>query len=75
MPREVTESHTATSALDDDVFTMNAIAGLAILLLICWVVLRVALAVTSGLLHLLWIAALIMLAMWVIGKLRGSKNT
>jgi hypothetical protein len=54
---------------------MNAIAGLAVFLLILWGVLKVALAVTSGLLHLLWIAAVIMLVMWLFGKLRGSKST
>jgi hypothetical protein len=50
---------------------MNAIAGLALLLLIIWVVLRVALAITSGVLHLLWIAAIIMLVVWAVGRLRG----
>jgi hypothetical protein len=53
---------------------MNAIAGLAVFLLILWLVLKVALAVTSGLLHLLWIAAVIMLVMWAVGKLRGSAS-
>ncbi len=53
---------------------MNAIAGLAVVLLILWVVLRVALAVTSGLLHLLWIAAVVMLVIWLVGKFRGSKS-
>ncbi len=53
---------------------MNAIAGLAVFLLVLWIVLKVALAVTSGALHLLWIAALVMLAVWLVGKLRGSKN-
>ncbi len=54
---------------------MNALAGLAVVLLILWVVLKLALAVTSGLLHLLWIAAVAMLVMWLVGKLRGPKNT
>ena len=53
---------------------MNTIAALAVVLLILWVVLKVALAVTSGLLHLLWVAALLMLVMWLVGKLRGSKS-
>jgi hypothetical protein len=53
---------------------MNAIAGLAVFLLILWLVLRVALAVTSGLLHLLWIAALVMLVLWLVGKVRGTKS-
>jgi hypothetical protein len=50
---------------------MNALALLALVLLIAWVVLKMALAVTSVALHLLWIAALIMLAVWAFGKLRG----
>ncbi len=54
---------------------MNAIAGLAVVLLILWIVLKMALAVTSGLLHLLWIAAIIMLVIWLIGKVRGSSST
>ena len=53
---------------------MNAIAGLAALLLVIWLVLRIALAVTSGVLHLLWIAAVIMMVIWLVGKLRGSKT-
>ena len=53
---------------------MNAIAGLAALLIVIWLVLRIALALTSGVLHLLWIAAVIMMVVWLIGKLRGSKT-
>ena len=53
---------------------MNAIAWLALLLLIVWVVLRVALAVTGGLLHLLWIAAVIMFVIWLVGNLRSGGN-
>ena len=52
---------------------MNAIAWLAIALLILWAVLRLALAITAGLLHLLWIAAIVMLVVWIFNKLRGSK--
>lgn len=50
---------------------MNAVIGLAIFLMIAWLVLRVALAITSGLLHLLWIAAVIMFFVWLIGLLRA----
>jgi hypothetical protein len=46
----------------------------ALLLLVAWVVLRVALAVTSGMLHLLWIAAIIMFILWIIGKARGAAS-
>jgi hypothetical protein len=47
--------------------------AIAILLMIAWVILRIALAVTGVLLHLLWIVALIMLAMWAWAKLRGDR--
>jgi hypothetical protein len=53
---------------------MNAVAWLAVALLILWVVLRLALAITSGLLHLLWIAAVIMFVIWLFGKVAGSKS-
>ena len=36
---------------------------------IAWVVLKVALAVTSVALHLLWVAAVVMFVVWVIGLL------
>lgn len=52
---------------------MNKILVLAALLLIAWVILRVALAVTGMVLHLLWILAVILAIFWVIGKLRGSR--
>ena len=52
---------------------MNKLLALAVFLLIAWVVLRLALAMTSVLLHLLWIAAVIIAIIWLIGKLRGSK--
>ncbi len=53
---------------------MNAIAGFAVFLLVVWLVLKIALAVTSGLLHLLWIAAVVMLVIWAVGKVRGPKT-
>ena len=51
---------------------MNSLVWLAIVLAVAWIVLRLALAVTSGLLHLLWIAALVMLSLWIFNKLRGK---
>ena len=51
---------------------MNALVWLAFLLLIAWLVLKLALAVTGGLLHLFWIAAVIMFIVWAIGKMRGT---
>lgn len=54
------------------IFPMNSLIGIAIFLLILWVVLRLALAITSGLLHLVWIVALVMFVFWIVGHLRGS---
>lgn len=51
---------------------MKGLIAVAVLLVIAWVVLRIALAITSGLLHLLWIVALVMAAMWAWGKVRGK---
>lgn len=51
---------------------MNSLVWLAVLLMIAWIVLRLALAVTSGLLHLLWIVAIVMFVVWLIGKARGT---
>jgi hypothetical protein len=53
---------------------MNPLLWLAIVVVIAWIVLRLALAVTSGVLHLLWIAAIIMLIVWIVGKVRGKKG-
>ena len=51
---------------------MNFLVALAALLLVVWIVLKLTLAITGALLHLLWIAAVVMFAIWLIGKLRGS---
>jgi len=52
---------------------MSKLLGLAVFLLILWVVLRVALAITGIFLHLLWIIAVILAMLWLVGILRGSK--
>jgi hypothetical protein len=52
---------------------MSKLLLLAVVLLIIWVVLRVALAITGAFLHLFWIIAVILAVLWLIGKLRGSK--
>lgn len=52
---------------------MSKLLILAIFLVILWVVLRVALAITGVFLHLLWIIAIILAVLWLVGKLRGSK--
>jgi len=38
-----------------------------------WVILWLALKITGVFLHLLWIIAIILVVMWVIGKIRGNK--
>lgn len=51
---------------------MSKILVLAVFLLILWVILRLALALTGVFLHLLWIAAIILAVMWLVGKIRGK---
>lgn len=51
---------------------MNPLLILAILLVLAWVVLRVALAVTGFFLHLLWIAAIVLAVVWLIRKLASK---
>jgi len=50
---------------------MNSLVWFAVVLIIAWVILRVILAVTSLALHVLWVAAVVMLIVWVIRKIRG----
>lgn len=52
---------------------MSKVLVLAVFLLILWVILRLALALTGVFLHLLWIAAIILAVMWLVGKIRGKK--
>ena len=52
---------------------MSKLLVLAILLLVVWVTLKVALAITSVSLHLLWIVAVVLAVLWLLGKLRGTK--
>ena len=51
---------------------MSSLLGTALFLLILWVVLRVALAVTGVFLHLRWIIAIVLAVLWLVGKLRGK---
>ena len=46
--------------------------AVAVFLLILWVVLRVALALTGVFLHAIWILAVIVFIIWLIGKIRGG---
>jgi hypothetical protein len=43
---------------------------LAVFLIVIWVVARVVLAVTSVALHLLWVAAIVLAIIWLIGRLK-----
>ena len=52
---------------------MNKLLGLAILLLVVWVVLKVALGIVSVSLHLLWIVAIVLAVLWLVGMIRGNK--
>ena len=49
----------------------HALILLAVVLMVIWVVARVALAVTSVALHLLWVAAIILAIIWLIGRLKS----
>jgi hypothetical protein len=53
---------------------MSKILILAVFLVILWVILRVALAITGVFLHLLWVVAIILAIIWLVGKLRGATN-
>jgi ABC-type iron transport system FetAB permease component len=53
---------------------MNSLVWLAVVLVIAWVILKLVLAVTGAALHLLWIAAIIMFALWALGKLRRKTS-
>ena len=59
--------------LTTQIKNMSKLLVLAILLLVVWVVLKVALAITSVSLHLMWIVAIVLAILWVVGKIRGPK--
>jgi len=48
---------------------MKILIGLAVLLVVIWIIARVVLAVTSVALHLLWIGALILVIVWAVKRL------
>lgn len=51
---------------------MSKLLGLAVLLMIIWVIARLTVATIGFALHLIWIAAVVMVVVWLIGKLRGK---
>ncbi len=52
---------------------MNALVIIAVFLFVAWLVLKVAFALTGLAFHLLWVAAIVLFVIWVIGKVFGSK--
>jgi hypothetical protein len=48
----------------------HSLLGIAILLVVIWIVARVVLAVTSFAIHLLWVVAIIAAIIWVIGLVK-----
>jgi len=65
------EGGSCAGAPDGRVCGVSTLLLIAIGLIVLWAVLRLALAVTGVLLHLLWIAAIVLAALWLIGRLRG----
>lgn len=51
----------------------HSLLWLALGLLILWVVLRLALAITGVLLHLLWICAIVFAIIWLFRLVTGRK--
>lgn len=54
---------------------MNWLLMIAIVLVVLWVLARVLGWVLGAALHLLWIAAIVMFVIWLIGKFRGTTGT
>lgn len=54
---------------------MSKLLILAAFLVILWVVLRLALAITGVFLHLLWVAAIVLAIFWLVGKFRGGSES
>ena len=52
---------------------MRGLLILAVFLVIAWVILRIALAVTGAVLHLLWIAAIVLAVIWLIDLVSGKR--
>ena len=51
---------------------MSLLVWLALVLFVAWIVLKLVLTVTGGLLHLLLVAAVIMFIVWLFGRMRGK---
>jgi hypothetical protein len=53
---------------------MNSLVWIAVVLVVAWIVLRFLLAITSGLIHLLWIIAIICFFVWLYRKITSGRN-
>jgi hypothetical protein len=51
---------------------MHKVLWLALVLVVVWLLLRFALAVTGAFLHVLWVIALVMFVVWLVRLLRGG---
>jgi hypothetical protein len=47
--------------------------AIAIFLLILWLVLRFAVAMTGAFLHLIWVVAVVVFILWLIGLMRAPR--
>ncbi len=50
---------------------MNSLIWIAVVLVVIWIVARVFLAVTSALLHVIWIIAIVAAIIWLVRKFTG----
>jgi hypothetical protein len=53
---------------------MRSLIYIAVLLVIIWAVARLVAGVASALLNILWIVALVMLVIWLIGLVTGRNR-
>lgn len=47
---------------------MNSLIWLALVLFVIWIVVRVVFAITSALLHLVWVVAAVLLIVWLVRR-------
>jgi hypothetical protein len=50
----------------------HSLLWIAVLLIVIWVIARLTLAVTSLALHMLWIVAVTMIIIWLMGLIRKT---
>ena len=53
----------------------NSLIWLAVGLFVLWIILRLTLAFTGGLLHLLWIGAILFAVIWLFRNVSGGHRT